>query len=390
MNINILHYEPSNKKHEENMNILKKTIIATVASTMLITPQTVSAQPLNETVGITSTITNTQKSQELNSVNVTYQAQGYTQTASGRNYSKDGATPKLPYANGNPYGIKQGDTLQLSNFRRPDFPICFVGFSCLFKPNYTLKVTSVTETKQGTRFTLNGFGGYDGHPVFKNGQLIGVVKGSNGGNAYGYLFPTEDEAMSQRVNYKPLKTGLFTRAAHGSDAHPFSSKQGSSSRNSSSAQDIVRVGTSSQEGGLSSDPHYVKGGVDPAEGVYISAHPESWEKNGSIYLESVKWNASTKSFVINPRSKYTTSNPFLGLSSLSTLSSQKDGDIPITKMWQEAVSLGVPNIKSIEQQFRCHAQGSAIKKSGWNLEMGRPATQDQAYYNRFACNPPRP
>lgn len=370
------------------MNNFKKSLIVTTASLMMATPQVASAQPVKESVSITSEIGTNAKGTSFNKENISYQAQGEVQKIPGRNYSPDGKTPQLPYNTGNPYGVKPGDKLQLSNFRRSDFPICFVAFSCLFKPNYDLQVTSITDTKQGTRFTLSGFGGYDGHPVFKNGQLIGVVKGSNGGNAYGYLFPTAEEAVAQQVNYRPLRTGLFTRASHGSNKHPLSSRQGLSS--SSSSQDIVRIGTSSQEGGLSSNPNYVKEGVDPKESVYVKEHPQSWEKQGSKYLESVKWNASTKSFIINPKPNYTTSNLFLGLSSLSTLSSQRDGDIPITQMWKEAVSLGVPNIKSIEQQFRCHAQGSAIKKNNWNLEMGRPATQDQAYYNRFACNPPRP
>ena len=128
-------------------------------------------------------------------------------------------------------------------------------------------------------------------------------------------------------------------------------------------------------------------GVDPREETYIAQNQQSWQKSGIRYLDSVKWNASTKSFTIQPKSEYTSSNIFLGLSSLSKLSSDRDGGIPIDDMWKEAVALGVPNIKSIEQQFRCHAQGSAIKKSNWNLEMGRPAATNQAYMNRAACNP---
>lgn len=368
------------------MNNFKKALLVATASIMVIAPQSAYAQQVEENVSITSTIS-TNNQEISHNENISYQAQDKPQQAAGRNYSPDGKTPSLPYSTGNPYEIKVGDTLQLSNFRRSDFPICFVAFSCLFKPNYTLQVTSVTDTKQGTRFTLNGFGGYDGHPVFKNGQLIGVIKGSNGGNAYGYLFPSTKEAIAQQVNYKPLRTGLFTRANHGSDKHPFSSSSGSSSR---SSQDIIRTGTSSQEKGLSSNPRYVKEGIDPKESIYTNENTQSWEKSGIKYLESVKWNASTQSFIINPKKQYTTSNPFLGLSSLSTLSSNRDGDIPITQMWQEAISLGVPNIKSIEQQFRCHAQGSAIKKDNWKLEMGRPEMEDQAYYNRFACNPPKP
>lgn len=383
------------------MNTFKKAAIASLSSLMIMTPQVASAEQVAEHNVVTGSSVS-QGSQQSVNANVSYHAKENVsiQAAGGRNYSKDGVTPKLPYANGNPYNIKKGDTLQISNFRRPDFPICFVKFSCLLFPNYTLQVTSVTETKSGTKFTLNGFGGYDGHPVFKNGQLVGVVKGSAGGKAYGYLFPTSKEAVSQQANYKPLRTGLITRAKHGSDKHPFSSRgasgsssrdtSGSSSKNNSSSRDAVRTGTSSQENGLSSKPKYVKDGVDPAESAYIKANPQSWEKSGAKYLKSVKWNASAKKFVVNPNPKYTTSDPFLGLSSLSTLSSHKDGNVPISQMWKEAVALGVPNIKSIEQQFRCHAQGSAIKKSNWSLEMGRPAMQDQAYYNRFACNPPKP
>jgi len=368
------------------MNNFKKSLIVATASLMMATPQVASAQPVKEPVSITSETGTNAKGTSFAKENVSYQAQGEIKKIPGRNYSPDGKTPQLPYSTGNPYNVKPGDKLQLSNFRRSDFPICFVAFSCLFKPNYDLQVTSITDTKQGTRFTLSGFGGYDGHPVFKNGQLIGVVKGSSGGNAYGYLFPTAEEAVAQQVNYKPLRTGLFTRASHGSNEHPLSSRGGLSSR--SSSRSTSYTGASSQEKGVSRK--YVKEGVDPKESEYTKSNTQSWEKQGIKYLESVKWNASTKSFVINPKKQYTSSNPLLGLSSLSTLSSNNDGGLPINQMWKEAVSLGVPNIKSIEQQFRCHAQGSAIKKDNWSLEMGRPEAQDQAYYNRFACNPPRP
>lgn len=357
------------------MNNFKKSLIVATASLMMATPQVTSAQPVKEPVSITSETGTNAKGTSFNKENISYQAQGEVQKIPGRNYSPDGKTPQLPYNTGNPYGVKPGDKLQLSNFRRSDFPICFVAFSCLFKPNYDLQVTSVTDTKQGTRFTLSGFGGYDGHPVFKNGQLIGVVKGSNGGNAYGYLFPTAEEAVAQQVNYRPLRTGLFTRASHGSNKHPLSSRGGSSSSSSNQVKEM-------------SSEHF-KQGVDPKESEYI-ANTQSWEKQGVKYLDSVSWNASTKNFVINPKKRYTSDSLLFGLSSLTTLSSNNNGGLPIDQMWREAVSLGVPNIKSIEQQFRCHAQGSALKKNGWSLEMGRPAAKDQAYYNRFACNPPRP
>ena len=382
------------------MNTLKKTALILATSTYIATGSIAPAfadtiQEQQTDISFSTSVENHDANIELAKENITYQAQGKDdkhKLIPGRNYSPDGQTPLLPYATGNPYNIKPGDTVQLSNFRRSDFPVCFVAFSCLFKPNYTLQISSVQNLKEGTKFTLNGFAGYDGHPVFLKGQLIGVIKGSKGGISYGYLFPSKEEAVAQQVNYKPLRTGLFTRAQHGSDKHPFASGNSgssSSSRNHNEKQNVVKENNNSQEETSSSSSQKSNQGVDPREATYIAQNQQSWQKSGIRYLDSVKWNASTKSFTIQPKSEYTSSSIFLGLSSLSKLSSDRNGGIPIDDMWKEAVALGVPNIKSIEQQFRCHAQGSAIKKSNWNLEMGRSAADDQSYVNRFACNPPR-
>lgn len=285
-----------------------------------------------------------------------------------RDYSTDGVTPALPFQKGNPYGIKPGDTVQISNYRRSDFPICVYAFSCLLKPNVTRTVTSVTETSQGTKFTVDGMSGYDGHPIFKNGKLVGVTKGSNGGNGYGYLFPTEEIARANQVNYKPLRTGLFSRASYNNSGFP-------------AAHDSSSIGSSSSSKKFTSQKNNAK------EQSFASQNSSSWKKNGKKYLNSVEWKPGSKSFVISPKSRYTSSSFLLGLLSLTSLSSERTSSIPVEEMWKEAVSLGVPDTPSLKQQFKCHAQGSAIKKDNWSIEIGRPEATNQAYMNRAACNP---
>lgn len=298
-------------------------------------------------------------------------------TRAGAITSPDGTMPQLPLANGNPYNIKVGDTVQVSNFRRTDVPICFYGVLCALKPNIDLTVTEVVETSQGTRFKVNGFAGYMGHPVFKNGALIGVTKGSNGGLGYGYLFPTAEAAAKAQPNYKPLRTGLFSRASFASTPSATRPASGSSSLSSSSK---ARTSTATAE---------EKAAAASRAKDYAAAHPQGWTKQGVTYLNSVRWVPGSNTFIVDPKSKYASASFATGLSSLMGSSGNTAGSVPVEPMWREAVRLGVPDDTSLKQQFICHAQGSAIRKDDWKLEYDRPAAGSQAELARAMCNPLR-
>lgn len=300
-------------------------------------------------------------------------------THAGAITSPDGTMPQLPMANGNPYNIKVGDTVQVSNFRRTDVPICFYGVFCTLKPNVDLTVTEVVETKQGTRFKVNGFAGYMGHPVFKNGALIGVTKGSNGGLGYGYLFPTAEAAAKAQPNYKPLRTGLFSRASFASTPSATRPASGSSSSSMSSSS-TSRTSTATAE---------EKAAAASRAKDYAAAHPQGWTKQGSVYLDSVRWVPGSNTFIVDPKSKYASASFTTGLSSLMGSSGNTAGSVPVEPMWREAVRLGVPDDTSLKQQFICHAQGSAIRKDDWKLEYDRPAAGSQAELARAMCNPLR-
>ena len=108
------------------------------------------------------------------------------------------------------------------------------------------------ETKSGTRFRLNGFGGYMGHPVYKDGKLIGVTQGSVGGLGYGYLFPTEQAAQEAQPDYAPLDKGLGIIEW---------------------LRSLIRAVTG---GGSSSSSLYDPAGVDPREGEFAAANTAGW------------------------------------------------------------------------------------------------------------------
>lgn len=327
------------------------------------------------TAATAATTTNTATNTATNAVPTVDAIEGVTRA--GAITSPDGTMPQLPLANGNPYNIKVGDTVQVSNFRRTDVPICFYGVLCALKPNIDLTVTEVVETSQGTRFKVNGFAGYMGHPVFKNGALIGVTKGSNGGLGYGYLFPTAEAAIAAQPNYKPLRTGLFSRASFNSTPSAARPASGSSSLSSSSK---ARTSTATAE---------EKAAAASRAKDYAAAHPQGWTKQGSVYLDSVRWVPGSNTFIVDPKSQYASASFTTGLSSLMGSSGNTAGHVPVEPMWREAVRLGVPDDTSLKQQFICHAQGSAIRKDDWKLEYDRPAAGSQAELARAMCNPLR-
>lgn len=350
-----------------------RKVAALVASAAL----TFSAAPSLAATETTAAVSTVNGSEPSNTRSFEYTSKPEVVVAEkAANVSPDGVPMNLPVANGNPFNLKPGDTLTISNFRRPDFPICFFGFSCLFKPSIETQITEVKETKNGTMFRLNTFGGYMGHPVYYNGALVGVVKGSNGGMGYGYLFPTAQAAKSATSQYKGPRTGLFSYAK----ANNTATGVGKSAP--------ARTGSSLASSSSKSTPNYV-GGVDSRETSYKSKNPKAWTKTGTKYIESVKWNPGTGTFHVNPKPGNTAS--FLtGMSSLMGSSGETAGTLNVDAMWRETVALGVPDTKSLKQQFVCHAQGSAIRKSDWKLETGRPALASQSEQARFSCNPPRP
>lgn len=286
--------------------------------------------------------------------------------AAGKNPSPDGPAITLPQPNGNPYNLEVGDTVDISNFRRGgDIPICFFHVSCLLFPQVHPRVTEVQETKSGTRFRLNSFGGYMGHPVYKDGHLIGVTQGSVGGLGYGYLFPTEQAAQEAQPDYAPLDKGLGIIEW---------------------LRSLIRAVTG---GGSSASSIFDPAGVDPREREFVAANPSGWERDGIRYLDRVEWTPGTGTFHVDPAKDAGHASLIDGLGALAG-SSKSTGSFDATAAWNEAVSLGVPDVKSLRQQFLCHAQGSAIRHDDWKLELGKPATLKQADQARFACNPPAP
>ena len=301
-----------------------------------------------------------------------------------------GKPMELPVATGNPYDIKVGDEVNISNFRRSDIPICFFHVSCLFTPNVTRTVTEVEDTKSGTRFRINGFGGYKGHPVYKDGHLIGVTHGSVGGLGYGYLFPTEQDAEEASDSYEPLATGAdifgwlrdlidWLFGGRAADSLETSSRDWGSS-----------TGDDKESSSMSSvadlfDP----AGVDPREDEFAAANTSGWTHDGDRLIDRVEWTPGTGTFHVDPAKDAGHASLFDGLGALAG-SSKSTGSFDAEAAWKEVVAAGVPDVKSLHQQFLCHAQGSSIRRSDWKLELGKPATLKQEDQARFACNPPAP
>lgn len=310
-----------------------------------------------------------------------------------------GKPMELPVATGNPYGLAVGDTVELSNFRRSDFPICFFKVSCLFTPTVKTTVTEIQDTKNGTRFRLNGFGGYKGHPVYKDGKLIGVTHGSVGGRGYGFLFPTEQAAQDAQSDYQPLTSGFSVirwlvdlinwfvggqaKQSWQTLTHDFG-LEGSSL--SSAANDLS---STSSEGSSAAASLFDPAGVDPKEGEFEASNQAGWTRNGTRLLGRIQWNPTTRTFHVDPAEGAGHASLLDGVGALAG-SSRGTGSFDVNAAWEEAVDAGVPDVKSLRQQFICHAQGSAIRRSDWKLELGKPATTTQADQARHACNPPAP
>ena len=290
------------------------------------------------------------------------------------NVSPDGPPLALPLANGNPHNLKTGDTVTLSNFRRSGFPICFVGLSCLLKPNYEATITEVRETPQGTRIRLNAFGGYAGHPIYHNGVLVGVTQGSNGGMGYGYLFPDTASAKAAQPKYKGIRLGAFGlwRAQPGQQPSGSSLSSLSSSRSTGSATKAVTpTSTDAQR-----------------EQAFAAANTTGWTKQGTRYIKQARWNPGSQTVHVDPADGMQASL-LTGMFAVLGSSGNTAGDINVDAAWRELVALGVPDSQSMKQQFICHAQGSAIRKDDWKLELGRPAAKSAAEQARNACNMPK-
>ena len=294
------------------------------------------------------------------------------------NVSPDGPPLALPLDNGNPHNLKVGDTVTLSNFRRSDFPICFVALSCLFKPNYEATITEVRETSQGTRIRINAFGGYAGHPIYHNGVLVGVTQGSNGGMGYGYLFPDTASAKAAQPKYKGIRLGPFGlwRAQPGQQPSGSALPALSSSRGGSGTAKAATAAAAS----TSADAK--------REQAFAQANTAGWTKQGTRHIAQVKWNPGTQTVYVDPVGD-TGASLLTGMSAVLGSSGTSAGDMDTEAAWRELVALGVPNSMSMKQQFVCHAQGSAIRKGNWKLELGRSAAASQAEQARNACNMPK-
>lgn len=293
------------------------------------------------------------------------------------NVSPDGPPLALPLANGNPHNLKPGDTVTLSNFRRSNFPICFVGVSCLLKPNYEATITEVRETPQGTRIRLNTFGGYAGHPIYHNGVLVGVTQGSNGGMGYGYLFPDTASAKAAQPKYKGIRLGPFGlwRAQPGQQLSGSSVAALSSSRGGGSTSAASTTTTSA-----STDAQ--------REQAFAAANPTGWTKQGTRLIKQARWNPGSQTVHVEPADGVQASL-LDGMFAVLGSSGNTAGSIDVEAAWRELLALGVPNSQSMKQQFICHAQGSAIREGDWKLELGRPAAKSAAEQARNACNMPK-
>lgn len=298
------------------------------------------------------------------------------------NVSPDGPPLTLPLPKGNPHNLKPGDTVTLSNFRRSNFPICFVGLSCLLKPNYEATITEVRDTPQGTRIRLNAFGGYAGHPIYHNGVLVGVTQGSNGGLGYGYLFPDEASAKAAQPNYKGIRLGPFGLMRTSGAAGDTGSSLSSSRSTGGTAKAVSNTKNETAPAATS------KGTDAQREQAFAQANKTSWTKQGTRYIKQVRWNPGSQTVHVDPADG-TSASLLTGMSAVLGSSSSTVGGMNTDAAWRELVALGVPDSVSMKQQFVCHAQGSAIRKDDWKLELGRPAAKSAAEQARNACNMPR-
>lgn len=278
----------------------------------------------------------------------------------GTNLSEDGQPIPLPQATENPFNVAVGDSLESSNFHYAGRSLtCKPTVICSLKATIPSTVTSVQDTKNGTIVRVDNFIGYKGHPVYKNGQLIGVVDGSNGGLSRIILFGTKQAADQAAPQYKKLgSTGAL---------NALRTQSGSSAKAEGFFSQIF-------------NPKF-EGGVDQRETDY---REDAWATDSGKYFTKISYNPTTRTFIIDPKEQYTAKTIFPALLGLFGSTSIPGGG---EAMWAEAIAMGLPDTKSIKQQFICHAQGSALKKSGWTLELGKPATKTQAGQAWTMCNP---
>lgn len=293
--------------------------------------------------------------------------------------SVQGKPQSIPMAYGNPYNIKKGDYVQIT---KPEFQnkrglnACKYGPSCSINRVVNIKVTDVqNKPNLGTVLYFEGFTGWKGHPIYKGTTLIGFTQGSNGGNGYAILFPTVQDAKQADKSkiYRPLgAVGLF----HENDKNHYNPK---------------RIPNPKPV-----NPVFGKNKPDPREAEFAKNNPKSFTKTGTN-IARVKWDGS-KVFHIDVRSDIV-NNPGLssdawinfgssvGSSSRNYTTSSSRNKVSAEDLWNEAVKLGVPDTVSLKQQFMCHAQGSAIRKDDWKLEINKPATTNQWGQVINFCNP---
>ena len=249
------------------------------------------------------------------------------------------------------------------------------------KPNYEATITEVRETSQGTRIRINAFGGYAGHPIYHNGVLVGVTQGSNGGMGYGYLFPDTASAKAAQPKYKGIRLGPFGlwRAQPGKQPSGSALPALSSSRGGGSTAKAVKNNK------VTAQP---KNTDTQRERAFAASNSTGWTKQGTRYIKQARWNPGTQTVYVDPADG-TSASLLTGMSAVLGSSGKIAGSIDTDAAWRELVALGVPDSQSMKQQFVCHAQGSAIRKDNWKLELGRPAATSAAEQSRNACNMPR-
>ena len=211
-----------------------------------------------------------------------------------------------------------------------------------------------------------------------------MTQGSNGGLGYGYLFPDEASAKAAQPKYKGIRLGPFGlwRAQPGQQVSGSSLPALSSSRSSDSTKGVSNTKAETAPAVTS------KGTDTQREQAFAQANTTGWAKQGTRYIKQARWNPGTQTVYVDPADGMQASL-LTGMSAVLGSSGKTAGKMDTDAAWRELVALGVPDSTSMKQQFVCHAQGSAIRKDDWKLELGRPASKSAAEQARNACNMPR-
>lgn len=339
---------------------VKKTAAAIVAAAALLSPLSPVAQD--------TPVANAQKGASTQKY--------YTNpNVKGCLLSNQGKPLPLPQPQGNPYGIKKGDTLYITNSEAITFGKnaihCKQRIACSSNRVIPVKVTDVSNRKNmGTVIKLDTFTGWKGQPIYKGKQIIGVTQGSNNTLGYAILFPTTKAANDAEKSkaYRPLgAVGIYKNSK--THYNPYIKKDGSHSTPR-----------------LSGSRHQFLFGSNK-----VDTREADFAKNATAFTRSSKnftkinWNGQG-TVRIDPNQKLVKgtrlSNRAWGLPV------PRHYNVPsINSLWKEVVAAGVPDTKSMKQQFLCHAQGSFIKKKDWKLETGKPATRTQWGQVVSFCNP---